>query len=81
MGSATVLLFSVILPIRLKHVLKQWHLKTHACSPSNALRLPPAGDTHKHLDWYQSRCLDGRDMTDLDLRALKLYLTRAADVG
>lgn len=44
-------------------------------------RLPPTGVTHRHLDWYQGNCIQGRDMTEMDWRALKLYLTRSMDVG
>lgn len=43
--------------------------------------LPPAGDTHRHLDWYQSACKNGEEMTDLDWKALLSFLTRAADLG
>ena len=50
-------------------------------SSDGLLRLPPAGETHRHLDWYQRVCLEGRDMTDVDWRALKIFLTRSADIG
>lgn len=43
--------------------------------------IPPTGDTHRHVDWYQEACLLGREMSDLDWKALTLYLTRAVDVG
>lgn len=43
--------------------------------------LPPAGDTHRHIDWYQSVCLGGKEMTDIDWNAFKMFLTRAADIG
>lgn len=43
--------------------------------------LPPSGDTHRHVDWYEKSCLGGREMTDLEWRSLRIFLTRAADIG
>lgn len=48
--------------------------------------LPPTGDTHNHLDWYQEACLkfeqrSDESLSELDWRALTMYLTRSADIG
>ena len=43
--------------------------------------LPPSSDTHRHIDWYQSVCLEGKEMTDIHWNAFKMFLTRAADIG
>lgn len=45
--------------------------------------LPPRGDSHNHVIWYQEACLHGQEdgLSDLDWRALGMYLTRAADIG
>lgn len=45
--------------------------------------LPPTGDTHNHVDWYKEACLHGQEdsMSDLDWRALGMYLTHGADIG
>ncbi|KAL3816110.1 hypothetical protein ACHAXA_011607 [Cyclostephanos tholiformis] len=43
--------------------------------------LPPAGETHQHIDYYKQTCRAGRDLTDIDFRAFKMYITRAADIG
>ena len=54
--------------------------------PGTAMRelqgLPPSGDTHRHIDWYQGTCNNGKKMTDLvDWRGLLMFLTRASDIG
>ena len=43
--------------------------------------LPPSGDTHRHIDWYQSVCLGGKEMTEIDWSVFKMFSTRRADVG
>jgi hypothetical protein len=43
--------------------------------------LPPAGDTHQHIDYYQQACRDGKEMTDIDFKGFKMYITRASDLG
>ena len=43
--------------------------------------LPPAGSTHQHVDYYQEACLAGKEMTDLEFKGFKIFLTRAADLG
>ncbi len=43
--------------------------------------LPPAGHTHQHIDYYQEACRYGKEMTDIDFKAFKMYLTRASDLG
>jgi hypothetical protein len=48
--------------------------------------LPPTGDTHKHLDWYQEACLQfeqrsDESLSELDWRALTMFLIRSADIG
>jgi len=43
--------------------------------------LPPSGETHRHINWYQDACKEGKEMSDLDWKALIMYLTRAADIG
>lgn len=43
--------------------------------------LPPTGDTHRHVDWYKAGCNKGRELSEMDWKALKIYLTRAADIG
>lgn len=60
----------------------QWD---RASGPGRAMQelqgLPPAGDTHRHVNNYQAGCLAGKEMTDLDFKAFKMYITRAADIG
>ena len=44
--------------------------------------LPPTGQTHRHADWHQHTCLEGiREPTELEWKALNMYVTRSADVG
>ena len=43
--------------------------------------LPPSGETHRHIIWYQGTCKNGNEMTDLDWRGLLMFLTRASDIG
>ncbi|KAL3764530.1 hypothetical protein ACHAW5_004794 [Stephanodiscus triporus] len=43
--------------------------------------MPPAGHTHEQIDKYQEECLAGKEMTDLDLKAFKVGMTRVADIG
>jgi len=43
--------------------------------------LPPSGETHRHINWYQDACKEGKEMSDLDWKALIMFLTRAADIG
>ena len=64
------------------HVPTQWDRSNGPGRAMNELQgLPPAGDTHKHVDWYQGVCLKGKDMTELDWKALTMFLTRSADLG
>eukprot|EP00581_Thalassiosira_minuscula_P029135 CAMPEP_0183787662 /NCGR_PEP_ID=MMETSP0739-20130205/67659_1 /TAXON_ID=385413 /ORGANISM="Thalassiosira miniscula, Strain CCMP1093" /LENGTH=474 /DNA_ID=CAMNT_0026031753 /DNA_START=26 /DNA_END=1454 /DNA_ORIENTATION=- len=41
--------------------------------------LPPTGETTRHTDWYETVCLRGEPMTEVDWKALTMSLTRAAD--
>jgi hypothetical protein len=43
--------------------------------------LPPSGETHRHIDWYSSACNNSKDLTDVQLQAFMMFLTRAADLG
>jgi hypothetical protein len=43
--------------------------------------LPPAGETHKHINWFKSSCKKGVEPNDVEMRAFKIFLTRAADIG
>jgi hypothetical protein len=44
--------------------------------------LPPAGETHRHINWYTTACNDSNEqLTDVQLRAFSMFLTRAADLG
>ena len=66
-----------------ERIPSQWDRST---GPGGAIAelqgLPPSGSTHRHVDWYRSACKKkGAEMTEVDWRALMLYLSRAADVG
>eukprot|EP00804_Cyclotella_cryptica_P014244 CCRYP_005652-RA/>CCRYP_005652-RA protein AED:0.02 eAED:0.02 QI:49/0/0.5/1/1/1/2/0/421 len=43
--------------------------------------LPPSGQTHRHIEWFRSHCKAGQEPSDLEIRAFKIFLTRAADMG
>ena len=43
--------------------------------------LPPAGETHRHINWYKNECKKGEEPSDVEMRAFKIFLTRAADIG
>ena len=43
--------------------------------------LPPTGETHRHINWYKNSCKQGRDVDQWEMRAFKIFLTRAADIG
>ena len=45
--------------------------------------LIPDGVPHQHIDWFQGEggCIVGKEMTDLDFQAFKIYLTRSMDLG
>ena len=43
--------------------------------------LPPTGETHRHIDWYTRACNDGEDVTDTQLQAFMMFLTRSSDRG
>ncbi|KAL3796623.1 hypothetical protein ACHAW5_010965 [Stephanodiscus triporus] len=45
--------------------------------------LTPDGFTHQHIDWFEGDwgCLGGKEMTDLDFQAFKIYLTRSMNLG
>eukprot|EP00581_Thalassiosira_minuscula_P009039 CAMPEP_0183702452 /NCGR_PEP_ID=MMETSP0737-20130205/548_1 /TAXON_ID=385413 /ORGANISM="Thalassiosira miniscula, Strain CCMP1093" /LENGTH=440 /DNA_ID=CAMNT_0025929061 /DNA_START=128 /DNA_END=1447 /DNA_ORIENTATION=- len=43
--------------------------------------LPPTGEITRHTDWYETVCLRGEPMTEVDWKALTMHLTRAADIG
>eukprot|EP00571_Detonula_confervacea_P008181 CAMPEP_0172319530 /NCGR_PEP_ID=MMETSP1058-20130122/37916_1 /TAXON_ID=83371 /ORGANISM="Detonula confervacea, Strain CCMP 353" /LENGTH=438 /DNA_ID=CAMNT_0013034601 /DNA_START=59 /DNA_END=1375 /DNA_ORIENTATION=- len=64
------------------HIPTQWD---RSKGPGRAMKelqyLPPAGDTHSHVDWYKGDCLKGGEMSYLDWKALMMFLTRAADIG
>lgn len=61
------------------HIPSQWDRSGRAIAELQGL--PPSGDTHRHIDWYQYTCIEGREMTDNDWSALSMILTRAADIG
>lgn len=63
-------------------VPSQWDKSNGPGRAMNELQgMPPAGDTHRHVDWYQSACIQGGEMTDDDMEGLKIYLTRSSDIG
>jgi hypothetical protein len=45
--------------------------------------LAPDGFTHQHIDWFEGDwgCLGGKEMTNLDFQAFKIYLTRSMHLG
>merc|ERR1719217_1731789 len=43
--------------------------------------LPPAGETRRHMDWYQNTCRGGEEPTDVQRHGLVMYLTRSSDRG
>ena len=43
--------------------------------------LPPTGETHRHINWYTAACNNGEEVSEVQLRALILFITRAADCG
>jgi len=43
--------------------------------------LPPFGKTHTHVDWYSQACNDSNELTQTQLQALMMFITRAADRG
>ena len=61
------------------HVPSQWDRSSRAMTELQGL--PPSGETHRHIDWYQRACKDGKELTDLDWQAFKMFLTRSADIG
>jgi hypothetical protein len=63
------------------HLPMNWHQEEHAILLDEFQGLPPTGDTHNHINWYQRECVQNEQLTDLDWRALGMYLTRAADIG
>ena len=46
-------------------------------------RTIPQGIAHQHIDWFQGEggCIVGKEMTDVDFQAFKIYLTRPMDLG
>jgi len=61
------------------HIPSQWDRSGRAMDELQGL--PPSGDTHHHINWYQGVCKKGKEMSNLDWKALIMYLTRAADIG
>ncbi|KAL7547248.1 hypothetical protein ACHAWF_010567 [Thalassiosira exigua] len=61
------------------HVPTEWDRRSRAMMELQGL--PPSGDTHRHVDWYQNACNKGGGMNDLDMKALMIWLTRATDIG
>jgi len=61
----------------------QW--KQHGQPGSRAIQelqnLPPTGDTHRHIEWYSSACNNDQELSNVQLQALMMFLTRAADRG
>ncbi len=43
--------------------------------------LPPTGQTHSPVDRYQRSCLQGREPTGMEWKAMNMYVTRTADIG
>lgn len=43
--------------------------------------LPPAGEIHRHINWYTTFCKKDQEPNEIELRAFKIFLTRAADIG
>jgi hypothetical protein len=43
--------------------------------------LPPTGETHRHIDWYTADCNNGQEVSEVQLRALILFISRSADCG
>jgi len=64
------------------HIPSQWDRSESGRAIQELQGLPPSGDTHRHLDWYQSACIgEGKEMSDVEMKAFKMFLTRAADIG
>ena len=57
----------------------EWDLNNRAIDELQGL--PPSGETHRHIEWYKSTCKDGEEPSDSEIRALKIFLTRSADIG
>ena len=43
--------------------------------------LPPAGETRRHMDWYQNTCRGGEEPTDVQRHGLLMFITRSSDRG
>jgi hypothetical protein len=43
--------------------------------------LPPIDETRRHIDWYRSLCNDSEELSDSEISAFKIMLTRSADTG
>ena len=43
--------------------------------------LPPTGETHRHINWYTAACNNGEEVSEVQFRALILFISRAADCG
>lgn len=43
--------------------------------------IPPAGETHRHIDWYTRDCNNSEEVTPIQFKALMMFLTRACDRG
>jgi len=64
------------------HVPSQWDRSNGPGRAMDELQgLLPAGETHRHISWYQEVCKGGNEMSDLDWRALMITLTRSCDLG
>ncbi|KAL9184621.1 hypothetical protein ACHAXT_012591 [Thalassiosira profunda] len=59
----------------------QWDGSSEGQAVKELQGLPPSGETHRHIVWYESACKQNEPMTDLDWKGLLIYLTRAADIG
>lgn len=57
----------------------QWDKSSRAVNELQGL--PPTGNTHNHIEWYTSNCMGGVEVDELNMKALMMFLSRAADIG
>eukprot|EP00553_Chaetoceros_curvisetus_P011215 CAMPEP_0204642240 /NCGR_PEP_ID=MMETSP0717-20131115/51580_1 /ASSEMBLY_ACC=CAM_ASM_000666 /TAXON_ID=230516 /ORGANISM="Chaetoceros curvisetus" /LENGTH=375 /DNA_ID=CAMNT_0051662999 /DNA_START=664 /DNA_END=1791 /DNA_ORIENTATION=+ len=43
--------------------------------------LPPAGQTHRHINWFTTACNNSQEVTSIQFKALMMFVTRACDLG
>lgn len=43
--------------------------------------IPPAGETHRHIDWFERDCNNSQEATPIQFKALMMFITRACTRG